>query len=138
MKCEYCGKEFETVRKRGSERRFCSASCRSSAYKKRELQSVIDALKGKESELQSVKHSLENKERELQSVLDALKGRERELQIDVGPICVVCGSSKNIEMHHWAPRYLFGDESNIWPTSYLCKECHDIWHKKVTPKMSTK
>ena len=49
------------------------------------------------------------------------------------PFCEVCGSTVNIEYHHWAPRFLFGDEADKWLTSRLCKECHDRWHQIVTP-----
>lgn len=50
--------------------------------------------------------------------------------------CVVCGWPEG-ETHHWAPRALFKDESEEWPTDYLCKACHERWHKIVTPYLST-
>ena len=47
--------------------------------------------------------------------------------------CVVCGA-RGAEMHHWAPRAIFGkDECEQWPKDFLCKSCHDLWHLKVTP-----
>lgn len=52
--------------------------------------------------------------------------------------CVVCGS-RNAELHHWAPRAIFGnDECEQWPKDYLCKEHHDQWHLKVTPQLVKK
>lgn len=51
--------------------------------------------------------------------------------------CVVCGAL-GAERHHWAPRYLFGDKAEEYPTAYLCNYHHMLWHKLVTPKMSEK
>jgi hypothetical protein len=48
--------------------------------------------------------------------------------------CEMCGKY-GAELHHWAPRHLFGDQANKWPTSYLCQSCHSIWHQAVTPDM---
>jgi hypothetical protein len=50
--------------------------------------------------------------------------------------CVVCGTSGSTELHHWAPKHLFGLEAYKWPTANLCRACHLRWHKTVTPKMS--
>lgn len=49
--------------------------------------------------------------------------------------CAVCGS-RGAELHHWAPKHLFGDEAEKWPKDHLCKVCHDRWHNKVTPDMA--
>lgn len=43
------------------------------------------------------------------------------------PPCVVCGA-RGTDIHHWAPRALFGDESDLWPTAWLCPPCHQRWH----------
>ena len=51
------------------------------------------------------------------------------------PDCDRCGSSDGTELHHWAPSHLFED-SWQWPTSYLCRQCHTLWHQIVTPKMN--
>lgn len=49
--------------------------------------------------------------------------------------CVKCGD-RNCELHHWAPRAIFGkDECEQWPQDYLCKACHDRWHRLVTPQL---
>ena len=48
--------------------------------------------------------------------------------------CEVCGKAE-AERHHWAPSYLFGNESEKWPTSLLCRSCHQRWHNLVTPNM---
>jgi hypothetical protein len=50
--------------------------------------------------------------------------------------CEKCGSYRQVETHHWAPRYLFGNEAWEWPTSLLCRECHRRWHATVTPRMA--
>lgn len=49
-------------------------------------------------------------------------------------VCARCGAL-NVELHHWAPRHLF-DDAWDWPTNYLCKEHHALWHKLVTPNMT--
>lgn len=49
--------------------------------------------------------------------------------------CVRCGN-RQAELHHWAPKGIFGDdEASQWPQDYLCKDCHDLWHRKVTPQL---
>lgn len=49
--------------------------------------------------------------------------------------CAVCGS-RGAERHHWAPKAIFGtNECEQWPKDYLCKKCHDKWHKLVTPQL---
>lgn len=50
------------------------------------------------------------------------------------PGCARCGEL-GVEEHHWAPRHLF-DDFGSWPTSYLCRSCHQEWHRVVTPNMS--
>lgn len=42
--------------------------------------------------------------------------------------CDVCGEV-GAEEHHWAPRYLFGDDCEKWPKGFLCQKCHSLWHK---------
>lgn len=50
--------------------------------------------------------------------------------------CEVCGDTDvRLEHHHWAPKHLFGEYADIWPTSRLCDLCHRFWHKVVTPNM---
>lgn len=54
---------------------------------------------------------------------------------DASSRCVRCGR-RDCELHHWAPRAIFGDaECEQWPKDYLCKECHDLWHMLVTPQL---
>jgi hypothetical protein len=49
--------------------------------------------------------------------------------------CARCGN-RTTELHHWAPRAIFGnDECERWPKDYLCKDCHDQWHRQVTPQL---
>jgi hypothetical protein len=79
----------------------------------------------------------------LQTQQYAKKALIKELGIEPSEIkpryprhkCEVCGAS-GAENHHWAPYYLFGDESERWPTSYLCAHCHKRWHDIVTPQMA--
>lgn len=52
-----------------------------------------------------------------------------------GP-CAACGTVGPREVHHWAPRHLFGDAADRWPTANLCGDCHRQWHDLVTPRMS--
>ena len=54
-----------------------------------------------------------------------------------GKRCARCGH-RGAEEHHWAPRGIFGpEEAETWPKDYLCKECHDGWHLRVTPQLVT-
>jgi hypothetical protein len=57
------------------------------------------------------------------------------VDVKKGPRCTHCGK-RGAEEHHWAPRAIFGREvADAWPTDFLCKECHDEWHRKVTPQL---
>ena len=40
---------------------------------------------------------------------------------------IVCGA-EGAELHHWAPKEVFGQEANAWPTAFLCVACHQEWH----------
>jgi hypothetical protein len=53
---------------------------------------------------------------------------------DLSNRCAVCGK-REAELHHWAPKALFGKDSGDWPKDYLCKEHHNLWHLKVTPQL---
>ena len=48
----------------------------------------------------------------------------------VNPPCQVCGAW-GTELHHWAPRALFGIEADHWPTAWLCVPHHAEWHKRI-------
>lgn len=52
------------------------------------------------------------------------------------PCCVTgCGRS-DTELHHFAPRHLYGkEECERHPTAYYCKHHHEEWHQRVTPQM---
>jgi hypothetical protein len=41
----------------------------------------------------------------------------------------------DIQLHHWAPKCLFGDEAELWPKSYLCRDHHNMWHTGITDQM---
>jgi ssDNA-binding Zn-finger/Zn-ribbon topoisomerase 1 len=45
--------------------------------------------------------------------------------------CERCQKLRLLEKHHWAPYKLF-DDADKWPTSMLCRPCHEEWHSKVT------
>jgi len=45
-----------------------------------------------------------------------------------GRTCERCGSTSDIQNHHWAPRHLF-DDADLWPSSDLCQPCHTRWHQ---------
>ncbi len=50
---------------------------------------------------------------------------------DASNRCVKCGDRK-AELHHWAPKEIFGDvEAERWPKDYLCVPCHIAWHEKI-------
>lgn len=51
--------------------------------------------------------------------------------------CERCGKL-GAEAHHWAPTHIWGSEASDWPISRLCKECHDLWHRVMTPDMNRK
>lgn len=51
--------------------------------------------------------------------------------------CARCGG-RGGESHHWAPVGIFGkEEADKWPMDFLCKDCHDQWHRLVTPALTT-
>lgn len=48
------------------------------------------------------------------------------------PPCVVCHSREGTELHHFAPRHIFGtEEAERWPKEYLCVKHHRVWHESV-------
>lgn len=49
--------------------------------------------------------------------------------------CIVCGAL-GAELHHWAPKHLFGDNAEAYPKSFLCHHHHMQWHDLMTPEMS--
>ncbi len=52
-----------------------------------------------------------------------------------GERCAKCGS-RGTELHHWAPRAIF-DDADDWPMDYLCKPCHDAWHRVMSDHLAT-
>jgi len=55
----------------------------------------------------------------------------KEVRPNPSQPCERCGEWRNgVEWHHWAPSEFFADCSD-WPTSYLCRACHALWHKKM-------
>lgn len=45
--------------------------------------------------------------------------------------CAVCKETAALECHHLAPRELFGDDAERWPTVQVCRPCHMHWHHIV-------
>lgn len=43
-------------------------------------------------------------------------------------LAAVCGSVVLLELHHLAPRAVFGPECESWPTVEVCHPCHKRWH----------
>jgi hypothetical protein len=52
--------------------------------------------------------------------------------------CPVCLSMARLELHHYAPVSLFGNEAERHPTMRICRPCHMLWHRLVTPGLCTK
>lgn len=50
-------------------------------------------------------------------------------------LCERCGYW-GTEVHHWAPREVFGRDAESWPTSHLCRECHQEWHRRMNEHAS--
>jgi hypothetical protein len=45
--------------------------------------------------------------------------------------CAVCGD-EHVQRHHWLPVAVaqrYGEDANAWPSSYLCPDHHQLWHK---------
>lgn len=46
--------------------------------------------------------------------------------------CKVCGEEGPVEVHHLAPKAVFGrEEASRWPTVEVCHPCHTRWHSKM-------
>lgn len=52
-------------------------------------------------------------------------------------ICSVkgCGSD-DVELNHFAPRGIFGEDADQWPTAFLCRKHHAEWGYRVTPQLN--
>jgi len=46
------------------------------------------------------------------------------------PCAYVGCTNIGTEYHHLSPRHLFED-AEYWPTCFLCKPHHDLWHRKT-------
>lgn len=47
-------------------------------------------------------------------------------------LCRVDGCAEvGVELHHWAPRSIFGEDADSWPTSELCLKHHREWHDRT-------
>ena len=46
--------------------------------------------------------------------------------------CSVSGCVEvGFEYHHWAPRSIWREEADLWPTSPLCDIHHKEWHRRT-------
>lgn len=51
--------------------------------------------------------------------------------------CVVRGcEAEDVELHHFAPRAIFGADAESWPQGYLCVRHHREWGERVTPQLN--
>lgn len=51
------------------------------------------------------------------------------------PPCVRCGRF-GTQLHHFMPVRCFGRvEADLWPTAWLCPDCHGRWHQTVEAKV---
>lgn len=48
-----------------------------------------------------------------------------------------CGKISFCEENHTAPRVFFGDSAEDFPKVWLCRECHEWWHRVLTPGLCT-
>lgn len=47
------------------------------------------------------------------------------------PPCQRCGRF-GTQLHHFFPRHIMGPvEADLWPTAWLCPDCHERWHELV-------
>lgn len=45
-------------------------------------------------------------------------------------VCCVEGCTANdVEWHHFAPKHLFGMNSDRWPAAWVCRKHHSEWHQ---------
>jgi len=52
------------------------------------------------------------------------------------PACEICGAI-GVESHHFAPRAMkndFAPHWTKWPTINVCRDCHQLWHRLLTPQ----
>lgn len=48
-----------------------------------------------------------------------------------------CGKIAFCEENHTAPRKFFGETAEDFPKVWLCRECHNWWHRVLTPGLCT-
>lgn len=53
-----------------------------------------------------------------------------------GRCCVKGCDSTDVELNHFAPRAIFRDQADDWPTGYLCRRHHAEWGERVTPYLN--
>lgn len=61
------------------------------------------------------------------------RGTVETIRSNINPnnACSHCGEwTRGVELHHWAPFGQFTDSDN-WPTSFLCIDCHRKWHETM-------
>lgn len=51
--------------------------------------------------------------------------------------CLVRGcEAGDVELNHFAPQAIFGDNADDWPMGYLCVAHHIEWGQRVTPHLN--
>jgi hypothetical protein len=51
--------------------------------------------------------------------------------------CIVKGcTSDEVQLNHFGPQAIFGEEADNWPTGYLCVTHHREWGERVTPHLN--
>ena len=122
MICENCNTEVEPVISRGW-----------NAGGMKQVVKRCPACKGNVKKLQAF-YSYKNFDFESLPILFDERTRHK---------CEVEGCENYIQegtmLHHFFPKYLFGELAERAPKSHLCKTHHmDEWHAKLTPNMSRK
>src|SRR5699024_9139742 len=72
-----------------------------------------------------------------ESLAESLIGQPYRRVIKRGPTkarieCEVSGcTTPGYEVHHWAPREVWSEDCEDWPTSRLCIPHHHAWHERM-------
>ena len=147
MKCKFCGKEFEAIRRSA---KYCGESCRNKATYRRNHQREIQRtceICGKEFQTTKGYQKYCSKECSeqawKQNMSDIMKRYYRSHYDEKYPVksrivkkykgtCQICGSMdhEKFAVHHIIPRRLGGEdtEDNL---TYLCNSCHHKLHQAI-------
>jgi len=113
--CEYCGKKLERKRYNGKiedmgafkKRKYCNQECMRKAF----------VMKGESKQRYSCAHH---------------SAREIVYVIEKRPkICELCGSTKNVDVHHRDGNYKNNSSENL---ILVCRSCHMKLHRRIPHK----